>query len=68
MIALITTVLQIIVGATKYFFAKDAEKEQALKDLVSVYKKLDRVNERASAMRNKYKSTRDRLMKKTNDV
>lgn len=64
MITLITTVLQIVVAATKYIFAKQAEKDQAMKDLVTVYKGLDRGNEKASDMREKYRESRERMKRK----
>lgn len=64
MITLITTVLQIIVAATKYIFAKKAEKEQAMKDLVTVYKGLDRGAEKGSKMRDKYQEAKSKMKTK----
>jgi hypothetical protein len=61
MVELVTTVLQLIFAIGKYAIAKDANKNEAEKQMISAIDKLAAIKNRTSEIRDNYQSALDKM-------
>lgn len=61
MTTLIPIILELLMKLVMYFFSKSGEKEIAEQELMTFFKRLDKVSEKASDMRGGYADARERL-------
>lgn len=59
MMALLPLILEIVLKLAGFLFAKAEEKNAAEKDLMKVFRNLDKINERSSNLRDRYKNARN---------